>query len=263
DDVGKAHDGLDRQGDRLALCAALDVYRARGKQNRKFLQQYGLTGAHRRRRPRRKSGVIPQRSLFPVDHRAQGRRVEVKEIAPYEIGLSSRDSFEPIGAAQVDHEPLRFKMDSIVELRQLQAWPTAPACEPAVRPQCFARGEVAAVHGLQQKDLQILLLQPSHRPGLAISSADRTGTIQQIPFMCKPIDLVQLSPHFGAALLVSEEAQQEFELPMMEQLNLDQRLTLGPVVVACLPNAVQKIFVRLEKRLAKPKRGMPGLPFEW
>jgi hypothetical protein len=80
--------------------------------------------------------------------------------------------------------------------------------------------------------------------------------------MCKPIDLMQLFPYFRATLLVSEQAQQQFDFPVMEELNPDQRLRVGPVVVGELRNVAQKIFVCLAKRLAEPQRGIPGLPFE-
>src|SRR6476660_9894215 len=77
DDVVKARDGLDRQGNGLALRAALDIDRVQGKENGEFVQQCELPGARRRRRPIRKSRALPQRSHFLVDHRAQWRSVEI------------------------------------------------------------------------------------------------------------------------------------------------------------------------------------------
>src|ERR1022692_5059927 len=145
DNAGKARDGLDRQRDGLALRAALDVDWDRGKENRKLAQQCELPGAHRRRRLARKLGLIPQRSHFLIDHRAQGRRVKVKELAPCYEG-----AFESLGTVNVDHEPLRLKVVPTADLSQMQAGPAAPVHKPAVRPQCFARRELAAVHGLKQ-----------------------------------------------------------------------------------------------------------------
>ena len=49
---------------------------------------------------------------------------------------------------------------------------------------------------------------------------------------------------------------------MVKELKLDHRLVLGPGVVGCIPNVVQDILAGLEQRLAKPQRGVPGLPFE-
>src|SRR4029079_1635097 len=73
---------------------------------------------------------------------------------------------------------------------------------------------------------------------------------------------MQLLPYFRAALLVSEEAQQQFDLPVMKQLNPDQRLRVGPVAARYRVNALTNKCGGLAKRLAEPQRGIPGLPLE-
>ncbi len=55
----------------------------------------------------RRTGVVTQRCHFLIDHHGQGRGIEVEHIAIQELLPFGRGSPESIGAAQVDHEPLR------------------------------------------------------------------------------------------------------------------------------------------------------------